>query len=316
MKTIGIKLAIIVALVFAFTGCNDDGEIRNTLVTSVKKLYEPNNDKSVVLQSSASATLYFEWEHAKAEDGGMVLYEIVFDREGGNFSEPVYRMASDNNGGYNHVTITHKQLNKIAAMMDIESSATGKFIWTIFSSKGINEVKAEETRTIEITRLAGFADVPIDVYVTGEGSEGGNDLSKAVKMKAIAGGEFEVYTKLTAGQSFYFADAIVGTPRQIYADGELLKENGTSTVGKTGIYRIELDFNVGSAVYTEVTHSDYSSVRAMPSYSIWIIPATEYGKPPANPSPSNLNPGEGINVTNSGCSKAKVESKKRLSGEP
>ncbi|KAA6309451.1 hypothetical protein EZS27_039059, partial [termite gut metagenome] len=296
--------------------CNDDGEIRNTLVTSVKKLYEPNNDKSVVLQSSASATLYFEWEHAKAEDGGMVLYEIVFDREGGNFSEPVYRMASDNNGGYNHVTITHKQLNKIAAMMDIESSATGKFIWTIFSSKGINEVKAEETRTIEITRLAGFADVPIDVYVTGEGSEGGNDLSKAVKMKAIAGGEFEVYTKLTAGQSFYFADAIVGTPRQIYADGELLKENGTSTVGKTGIYRIELDFNVGSAVYTEVTHSDYSSVRAMPSYSIWIIPATEYGKPPANPSPSNLNPGEGINVTNSGCSKAKVESKKRLSGEP
>ena len=41
-----------------------------------------------------------------------------------------------------------------------------------------------------ITRLAGFAEVPTDVYVTGEGSEGGADLSKAIKFKAVANGEF------------------------------------------------------------------------------------------------------------------------------
>jgi hypothetical protein len=241
------------ALIVASAGCSDDGELKNIHVTTVKKLYEPNDGKLVVLQSSASATLYFEWEHAKAEDSGMVLYEIVFDREGGDFSDPVYRMASDNNGGYNHVTITHKQLNKIAAMMGIESSATGKFIWTIFSSKGVNEVKAEESRTIEVTRLAGFADIPIDLYVTGEGSEGGENLPAAVKMKAIAAGEFEVYTQLSAGKSFYFADAVAGTPRRIYTDGELLKEGGTTTVATTGVYKVELDFNVGSAVYTQVT---------------------------------------------------------------
>ncbi|MDR1980704.1 MAG: SusE domain-containing protein [Tannerellaceae bacterium] len=253
MKTIGFNLLVIMALIVASAGCSDDGELKNIHVTTVKKLYEPNDGKLVVLQSSASATLYFEWEHAKAEDSGMVLYEIVFDREGGDFSDPVYRMASDNNGGYNHVTITHKQLNKIAAMMGIESSATGKFIWTIFSSKGVNEVKAEESRTIEVTRLAGFADIPIDLYVTGEGSEGGENLPAAVKMKAIAAGEFEVYTQLSAGKSFYFADAVAGTPRRIYTDGELLKEGGTTTVATTGVYKVELDFNVGSAVYTQVT---------------------------------------------------------------
>jgi hypothetical protein len=254
MKTLFAKITIALSLLLAFTGCQDE-ELSNTNVTPVKSLYEPTNAKSVVLQSSASATLYFEWEPAKAEDSGMVLYEVAFDKEGGDFSAPIYRMASDNNGGYNHATISHKQLNKIAAMAGIQSAATGKLIWTVFSSKGINDVKAAESRTIELTRLAGFAEVPVDVYVTGEASEGGTDLTKASIMKSTANGEFEVYTKLTTGKTYFFTDAKVGSPRKFYTDKGLVKEGTTgSTVAKTGIYRIKLDFNVGSCIYTEITN--------------------------------------------------------------
>jgi hypothetical protein len=253
MKSLLFKLTILVSLLVAFVGC-DDEDMKDTKVTAVKALYEPTNAKSVVLQSSASASLYFEWEPAKAEDSGMVLYEVAFDKEGGDFSAPVYRMAADNNGGYNHATLSHKQLNKIAGMAGIESAQTGKLIWTVFSSKGINDVKAEEVRTLEITRLAGFAEIPVDVFVTGEGSEGGTNLSKASIMKATAAGEFEVYTKLTAGKTYYFTDAKVGTPRKFYVENGLLKEGATTvTTSKTGVYRIKLDFNVGSAVYTEIT---------------------------------------------------------------
>jgi len=254
MKSLLIKLTILASLMIAFVACKDDENLRDTKVTAVNSLYEPTDAKSVVLQSSASASLYFEWEPAKAEDSGMVLYEVAFDQEGGDFSAPIYKMASDNNGGYNHATLTHKQLNKIGAMAGIQSAATGKLIWTIYSSKGINELKAAETRTLQITRLAGFADVPVDVFVTGEGSEGGTDLSKASVMKAIAPGEFEVYTKLTAGKAYNFTDAKVGTPRKFYVESGLVKEGTTnSTVAKTGVYRINLDFTVGSAVYTEIT---------------------------------------------------------------
>jgi len=253
MKSLLVKLTIIASFFLAFASCQKD-ELSNTKVTAVKTLYEPTNGKSIVLQSSASASLYFEWEPAKAEDSGMVLYEVAFDKEGGDFTNPIYRMASDNNGGYNHATISHKQLNKIAAMAGIQSAATGKLIWTVFSSKGINDVKAAENRTIELTRLAGFAEVPVDVFVTGEGSEGGTDLSKASIMKSTANGEFEVYTKLTAGKTYFFTDAKVGSPRKFYTDKGLLKEGTTgSTVSKTGIYRVKLDFNVGSSVYTEIT---------------------------------------------------------------
>jgi len=254
MKSLLVKLTIIASFFLAFISCQKD-ELSNTKVTAVKTLYEPTNGKSIVLQSSASASLYFEWEPAKAEDSGMVLYEVAFDKEGGDFTNPIYRMASDNNGGYNHATISHKQLNKIAAMAGIQSAATGKLIWTVFSSKGINDVKAAESRTIELTRLAGFAEVPVDVYVTGEGSEGGADLTKASIMKSTANGEFEVYTKLTAGKTYFFTDAKVGSPRKFYTDKGLLKEGTTgSTVAKTGIYRIKLDFNVGSSIYTEITN--------------------------------------------------------------
>lgn len=254
MKTILLNLSFLIAVLFAFTGCENDESLKDTRVTAVKTLYEPSNGKTVVLQSSASASLYFEWEPAKAEDSGMVLYEVAFDKEGGDFSSPVYRMASDNTGGYNHATISHKQLNKIAGMAGIGSAETGKLIWTVFSSKGINDIKAEESRTLQITRLSGFADIPVDVFVTGEASEGGADLSKARMMKATANGEFEVYTKLTSGKSYYFTDVKVGTPRTFYVENGLVKEGTTKiNVAKTGVYRINLDFNVGSAVYTEIT---------------------------------------------------------------
>ena len=252
MKTLLIRLTILSSFLFAFLGCEDE-ELRDTRVTAVKILYEPTDNKSVELQTSASASVYFEWEPAKAEDSGMVLYEVAFDMEGGDFSEPIYKMASDNNGGYNHVTVSHKQLNKIGALAGIGAAETGKLIWTVFSSKGINDLKGEEVRTIEITRLAGFADVPVDVYVTGTGSEGGTDLASASIMKGIAPGEFEIYTKLTAGEPYFLTDGNAGTPRQFYIENGVLKEGSSSgTVNATGVYRINLDFNVGSVVIIEV----------------------------------------------------------------
>ncbi|MCG8309160.1 MAG: SusE domain-containing protein [Cytophagales bacterium] len=254
MNSIIKKALFVFTLLAVVVGCNEEDSLRDTTVTSVKSLYEPTEGKSVILQSSASASLFFEWEPARAEDSGMVLYEVVFDEEGGDFSAPIYKMASDNNGGYNNTTITHKQLNKIAGMAGIGSGETGRVIWTVFSSKGINEMKGEESRVLEITRLTGFEEVPVDVYVTGEGSEGGSDLANAVHMKATAPGEFEIYTKLTSGQSYHFVDAISGSPRTFYIDGEIIKEGSTTnTIDETGIYRIKLDFNVGSAVYTQIT---------------------------------------------------------------
>ena len=173
MKAISITYAMLFSFILAFTACSSDGEVRDLGVTAVKTLYEPDNGKAVVLQPSASASLYFEWEPSLAEDGGVVLYEVVFDKTDGDFSDPVYISTADNNGGSNHATITHKQLNQIAALAGIESAGQGTLKWTVYASKGINPVRAEEERTLTLTRLAGFAEVPSQLYITGEATEVG-----------------------------------------------------------------------------------------------------------------------------------------------
>lgn len=253
MKAISIKCAVLFSFILTFTACSSDGEVRDLGVNAVKTLYEPDNGKAVVLQASASASLYFEWEPSLAEDGGAVLYEVAFDKADGDFSNPVSVVTADNNGGDNHATITHKQLNQIAALAGVESAEEGTLKWTVYASKGINPVKAEEERTLTVTRLAGFAEVPAQLYITGEATEVGADLDKAMIMRKVTDGEFEVFIKLTEGQSFKFVSANTGTPTEYSLSGEKLVEGGSTTVTKTGIYKYYVDFNAGSFTSKEVT---------------------------------------------------------------
>lgn len=253
MKAISIKCAVLFSFILAFTACSSDGEVRDLGVNAVKTLYEPDNGKAVVLQASASASLYFEWEPSLAEDGGAVLYEVAFDKADGDFSNPVSIVTADNNGGDNHATITHKQLNQIAALAGVESAEEGTLKWTVYASKGINPVKAEEERTLTVTRLAGFAEVPSQLYIIGEATEVGADLDKAMIMRKVTDGEFEVFIKLTEGQSFKFVSANTGTPTEYSLSGEKLVEGGSTTVTKTGIYKYYVDFNAGSFTSKEVT---------------------------------------------------------------
>lgn len=253
MKKILIKLFTVASFIFAFIACSDDGEVRDLDVTAVRSFYEPDNGKTITLQASASATLYFEWEPARAEDSGMILYEVAFDKADGDFSEPVFVAAADNNGGSNHATFTHKQLNQIAALAGIESSQQGTLKWTVFSSKGFSPMKAEEERTLSLTRLSGLADIPDNLYITGAATENGDDLSEALVMKKLADGEFEIYTQLTEGESFKFVSATSGTPLEFSLSGEKVVVGGTSSVSKTGVYKYYLDFNIGSFTSKEVT---------------------------------------------------------------
>jgi hypothetical protein len=233
------------------------GETDLTL-TEVKTLTEPMNEKSIELLPAASASLYFEWEHAKI-DGGPAIYQIAFDKADGNFSNPLYMAYSGNNGFNNNITLSHKQLNKIMGMAGVGPSGTGTIKWTVFSSKGTHAMKATQENSLTITRLAGFAeeDIPVDLFVTGEASEGGTDLAKAHRMKAISTGEFEVYTKLQTGKPFYFVNAVSGTPNRFSIAQGLVRKEGTSTVPSDGIYRITLDFNTGASTVTQVTRLSF-----------------------------------------------------------
>lgn len=253
MKKIFAKLMFVTSLALVFAGCDDNMGKTDTRLTASASVIEPTDGTSIVLETSATASTYFEWEYADSDEAGTALYQIAFDTESGDFSKPIYMLYSDNNGYKNCATITHQTLNNIAAKAGISSSATGTIKWTVFSSKGLNSIKSSVENRLTITRLAGFDIIPVDVFVTGAGSEGGTNLASAQRMKATANGEFEIYTQLAANQEFYFVDTNSGTPTTYSTSDGLILEGGSSTVTTDGVYRITLNYNTGACTYSLVT---------------------------------------------------------------
>lgn len=257
-KVLFAHIAFLLSAFISFTGCSDDKDFKEVDVTAVNSLYEPVADKIVNLQPSATATLYFEWEKAVAQDNGLVYYDVVFDKEEGDFANPIYVVTADNKGISSGASITHKVLNKIAGLAGIESGKQGAVKWTVMSSRGLTKTMAKESRNLTITRLNGI-DTPDALFITGEGSEGGDNLSKALSVKALEGGnEYEIFTKLTANKTYYFVDSKTNVSRTFSISEKSFKEDNDpqapagTTVSKDGVYKIHLDFSTGSVVMFEL----------------------------------------------------------------
>lgn len=248
MKNIYSKVVLVLLSILAI-GCNDDDTLSHTNVSPVNNLYAPADNTFYDLGAQSSAV--FEWESAKAEDNGVVLYDVVFDREDGDFSDPVYIMPSDGKGFQPALNISFTQLNKIAEMAGIATESIGKLKWTVYSSKGLNVEKTSVFGIFEVQRPGGFP-MPDQLFITGSGSEGGENAADAVPFKKTGASNYEIYTMLKAGD-YKFITRKTGTPETYYIEnGDLKAEGKTTYSGEDKIYKITIDFSDGSTTMTEI----------------------------------------------------------------
>lgn len=248
MKNIYTRIIIVLTILFSVS-CSDDDSMSNTNVTAVNSLYAPENNKFFNLGAQSSAL--FEWEASKAEDNGVVLYDVVFDKEDGDFSNPIYVMPSDGKGFQRTLNLPFTELNKIAAMAGIPSESIGKLKWTVNASKGINVQPTDVFGIIEVERPGGFP-TPDELFITGSATETGDDLSAAFSMKKIGASKFEIYTSLSEGE-YQFATRKNGTPELYSITDTKLKANGTTAyTGEEAVYRIQLDFSDGSVEMAKI----------------------------------------------------------------
>ena len=236
--------------------CKKDERDINLQLTEVADLYTPADGKYIKLDPKSGATESFEWSQAKAADGSLVLYEIAFDQENGDFSHPFYTVVSDNKGLMNKVTLTHADLNRIATLGGADFYQRKKFKWTVLASKGTNVKPAAVSRIIDLERPGGFAVLPASLYISGSATEVGDVLTNALQMKKLKEGVFEIFTKLKAG-TYKLYDGNSGSPKQYY----IYEDNGNKTIGMNGqttfsgadkIMRIQVDFNNIAATFAEV----------------------------------------------------------------
>lgn len=263
MKTAIKTLFIIGALFLAVLGCEDDDALAIAEVTEVEALYSPEDNRFFNLGAQSSAL--FEWQHAKSADNGIVLYEVVFDEEGGDFSDPVYVVPSDGNGYSNRLNMSFTQLNQIAEMAGIASESTGKLQWTVWSSKGLEVKKSPQTYTLEVERPGGFP-TPDELFITGAGSEGGDDVAAAQAFVKTGATTFEIYTQLAPGAYRFLTRRDPGA-ESFYIDAEnKLKKDGEGThAGDMAVYRIRLDFSDGSV-----------DLATIDKIELWFPPLSSY----------------------------------------
>lgn len=91
MKTIFSKLIFFVSFVLPLAGCTDNMGETDSRLSDSKGLIEPVDGKAIVLETSTTASTYFEWEYADVEESGTALYQIAFDKMEGDFPIPFIR---------------------------------------------------------------------------------------------------------------------------------------------------------------------------------------------------------------------------------
>lgn len=259
---IGVVLCLAV-----LPGCKK--EKSNNLNTSVDAavLNAPANHTVVNLNPLLNAMVNFEWAVARVGNNIPSFYEVQFDKETGDFSNPIYKEQSARSGTDSKLSINHRVMNRIAKAAGINELASGKVKWRVIANTGVVS-SVSQTAELELKRPAGIADNPSDVYILGTATEAGEDLGKALKFKKLGDGVFEIYTALNAG-TYRMVDKTTGTPLTFVLNGTLITEatlaNSPATA-KTA-YRINLDFNSSSAVVTEIVSvglwfSGYNAIKA------------------------------------------------------
>lgn len=103
MKTIYIFLLSILFL----TGCSEDYKLDESFTLPT----ELSGPEEVAIDLQSSENIVLTW-NGGADDGGVLLYSVLFDKGDGNFSEPIYTSQSDF-GATRQLTLTHVILNKI-----------------------------------------------------------------------------------------------------------------------------------------------------------------------------------------------------------
>jgi len=250
MKKIFLLSLWVLLNTLALNSCKKDVKNLDASVQPVTVINAPANDTSITIAPTTGASVVFKWAPSASRD--LVLYEVAFDKTGGDFSKPIYKVVSDGSGVQTQATISQKTLNTIANAAGIAALASGSIKWTVITSKVATNKVSSVNHTLQVTRPAGFATVPDALYLTGSATEQGTDASKAIAFKKISDGVFELYTSLQPG-TYSLIDNTTGSATTYSLNGPNILLNGqTTATGSKNVYRISLDFNNAAATLTQI----------------------------------------------------------------
>jgi len=235
------NIVLVFILALLMVGCKEEYAFDAEFTTPTVL----NSPASVVIDVASPTNVILSWEGGAAAQG-YVTYEILFDKAGGNFSEPIYRSFSDL-GVSPTFTLTHSTLNTIARKAGIGTSSTGNVIWTVTASKGGEVKNSDLTKEISVTRGDGIDYTGTTLYLFGTATE--NNGAGGQVMRKAADGVFIAYTNAAVNGNYYFKSSTTDSdPFICYADetGKIIEGDGSYSVDANAegeVYRVTVDLN-------------------------------------------------------------------------
>lgn len=200
--------------------------------------------EAIKINVASTEQVVLSWSGGGAADGGTVLYNVLFDKESGDFTSPIAEIKSDY-GALETLTLTHATINNIARNAGIMPEETGNIKWTVTASKGGVVKQADVVSFISVTRGEGIDNIPENLFLVGTGA--GVD-AEGRTFRNMSEGVFRIYTTLEDGKiSFRSSDK--NDAFNFYIDdesGKLKEGTGETTVSATAsdeLVRITVDFN-------------------------------------------------------------------------
>lgn len=212
----------------------------------------PGNDLYLPVEGSFAdlskgRPVHFEWAPSLAEDNGYVSYEVLFDRVGGDFSNPVGRIAGQLNGSRPYVSADAKTLSRIARASGVGIYSEGSLIWTVRASKGLKGSVYSQSRTLQVLTMNSMEPLPEKVTIGGVGSE---DAVNGIAMTASRGidkvagtaGAFEAFTSISG--AITVKDEL-GRNYKLNSDGTMthVEEAEESALPVSGLQWLKIDYD-------------------------------------------------------------------------
>lgn len=247
-------LMSLIATLLILAGCSESYELQ-TGFDAPQALVSPTENQLIAIDLENGTTTRFEWEKSNSHHGGVVLYEVVFDKGNGDFSAPIFKTVSNGGGGDNWLSLTPKQLIALAKLANIGVDSEGVVKWKVIASQGGERKEVKEVRTLKLKRPAGIGEIPAELFAYGSGFEV-KTIETAMKFKKIEDGVFEIFASVSNGE-IKLCNAATGN-KVFYILGsnnklvEADNESGIAMTGTGNAYRIVVDFNLLTVKTTEI----------------------------------------------------------------
>ena len=235
-----------------FLSCSDPiEEETNTIivVNAVEKLISPADNSAFELTKELPSTK-FEWQKAEASKGITPKYEIIFFKENGGPSEPIYTITATTNSA----NLNKAKLDEISVKAGIEVGSSGTIKWTVRAYHESVSALSKEIHRIVIIRPE--AEIPVTkLFLTGRGSEFGENIAESMEFTKVNSNEYIIYSELTAGQPFRFISNNEGDKIRSFSvkNNKLLEDGSEGEIAKTGVYRIHVNIATATVDMKEVT---------------------------------------------------------------